>query len=112
MSAKRPLSRARPAPAPAARPEVLLTAVRGLILEARQQTAQVVNAGLTLLYWQIGDRLRREVLGEKRAGYGEQIVSTLARQWRPSSGGASRRRVSGESCSSRRSSRTARLSYR
>jgi predicted nuclease of restriction endonuclease-like (RecB) superfamily len=80
MSAKRALSRARPARAAAARPEVLLTDVRGLILEARQQTARVVNTGLTLLYWQIGDRLRREMLGEKRAGYGERIVSTLAGQ--------------------------------
>ncbi|HYU32569.1 MAG TPA: PDDEXK nuclease domain-containing protein [Thermoanaerobaculia bacterium] len=58
----------------------VLEEVRGLILEGRQQTARMVNAGLTLLYWQIGDRIRREFLYEKRAGYGNQIVSALGRQ--------------------------------
>jgi hypothetical protein len=37
-----------------------------------------VNVGLTLLYWKVGDRIRREVLGFERAGYGEQIVATLS----------------------------------
>jgi predicted nuclease of restriction endonuclease-like (RecB) superfamily len=60
-----------------ARPRALLLEARALILEARQQTARVVNAGLTLLHWQLGDRIRREVLAEKRAEYGEQILSAL-----------------------------------
>jgi hypothetical protein len=38
------------------------------------------DAGLTLLYWQVGDRIRREVLREERAEYGAEIVSTLGRQ--------------------------------
>jgi predicted nuclease of restriction endonuclease-like (RecB) superfamily len=54
--------------------------VRGFILEARQQTARMVNAGLTLLYWRVGDRIRREILGEERAEYGAEIVSALGRQ--------------------------------
>jgi len=58
----------------------LLADVRRLIEEARRQTAVAVNAGLTLLYWRIGDRIRREVLGGERAAYGEEIVSALARQ--------------------------------
>ncbi len=58
----------------------LLTEVRELILVARQQVAQTVNAGLTLLYWQVGDRIRREILKEKRAEYGEKIVAALGRQ--------------------------------
>ncbi len=61
-------------------PVALLGEVRQLILEARQQTARVVNAGLTLLSWQIGNRVRREILKEKRAEYGATIVSTLGRQ--------------------------------
>lgn len=32
------------------------------------------------MYWGVGDRLRREVLGEKRAAYGKRIVSTVSRQ--------------------------------
>ena len=31
-----------------------------------------------MLYWQVGHRLRTEILGEKRAGYGERIVATVA----------------------------------
>lgn len=61
----------------AAGPRALLLEARTLILEARQQTARMVNAGLTLLNWQLGDRIRREVLSEKRAEYGEQILSSL-----------------------------------
>src|ERR1017187_170776 len=33
-----------------------------------------------ILYWGIGNRIRRDILGEERAGYVEQIVSTLSRQ--------------------------------
>jgi hypothetical protein len=39
-----------------------------------------VNAGLVLLNWQIGNRIRRDILQEARAEYGDQIVSTLSRQ--------------------------------
>lgn len=38
------------------------------------------NGAQTLLYWRVGERIRREVLGEARADYGEQIVSTLSTQ--------------------------------
>ena len=54
--------------------------LRELILATRERVAQAVNSGLTLLYWQVGDRIRREVLKEKRAAYGEEIVSALATQ--------------------------------
>jgi predicted nuclease of restriction endonuclease-like (RecB) superfamily len=58
----------------------LLTDLRGLIDAGRSHVAQAVNAGMVQLYWAIGDRLRREVLGEKRAAYGEQIVATVSAQ--------------------------------
>lgn len=58
----------------------LLADVRALIDQTRDLTARAVNSALVLLYWNIGDRIRREILQEKRAGYGEQIVSTLSRQ--------------------------------
>lgn len=61
-------------------PTELLADVRNLIAEARRQTAVAVNMGLTLLYWRIGKRVHQEVLGNERAGYGEQIVATLSRQ--------------------------------
>ncbi len=80
MSAKRAMANAGAAPSVVARSGGVLTEVRGFILEARQQTAQIVNTSLTLLCWQVGDRIRREILEEKRAEYGAEIVSALGRQ--------------------------------
>lgn len=61
-------------------PPVLLSEVRQLIDSSRVQLATAVNNTLTLLYWNIGRRIRSEVLQGERAAYGEQIVSALARQ--------------------------------
>ena len=33
-----------------------------------------------MLYWRIGLRINKDILGNKRAGYGDEIVSTLSRQ--------------------------------
>lgn len=57
---------------------VLHRELRELIVAARHQVAHAVNAGLTLAYWQIGERIRREVLNQKRASYGREIVQTLS----------------------------------
>jgi predicted nuclease of restriction endonuclease-like (RecB) superfamily len=80
LDTKRSIARTRPVPAAAAQSDSVLVEVRDLIIEARQQTARMVNAGLTLLYWRIGDRIRREILGKRRAEYGSEIVSALGRQ--------------------------------
>ena len=58
----------------------LLAEVRELILIARQCVAQTANAALTMLHWQIGNRIRMDILQEKRAEYGEKIVTSLATQ--------------------------------
>jgi predicted nuclease of restriction endonuclease-like (RecB) superfamily len=60
--------------------KALLADIRGLILSAREGVARTVNAGLTLLYWEIGDRIRKDILQEKRAEYGEKILSTLSKE--------------------------------
>ena len=52
--------------------------VRGLIVAARKTVAAAVNASLTTLNWQIGTRIRRAILREKRAGYGEETFQTLS----------------------------------
>jgi predicted nuclease of restriction endonuclease-like (RecB) superfamily len=54
--------------------------IRKLIEETRSSVATVVNAGLTLLYWQIGSRINKDILQGGRAGYGDEIVATLSRQ--------------------------------
>jgi len=66
---------------PALASSALLSELRGLIEAARQHVAQTANATLTMLYWRLGQRIRREVLNNERAEYGEQIVSTLSAQW-------------------------------
>lgn len=62
------------------KPEQLLEELRELILSTRSQVAQAVNAALTAIYWQVGDRIRREILKEKRAKYGAEVVSALGQQ--------------------------------
>ena len=58
----------------------LIGDIRLLIETARHNVAVTVNAGLTILYWQIGSRIRQDILKEKRAEYGKEIVATLSRQ--------------------------------
>jgi hypothetical protein len=65
---------------PTAEASVLLNDVRRLIELAREATAGAVNSALVLLYWGIGDRIRRKILRKQRAEYGKQIVGALSRQ--------------------------------
>lgn len=58
----------------------LLTELRQLIDGARQRAVAVVNAELTLLYWQIGQRVRQDILGQQRAEYGAAVLAQLAQQ--------------------------------
>ena len=57
-----------------------LADLRQLIQQAQRNAATTVNVSLTMLYWHIGKRIHREVLGQQRADYGERIVATLSRQ--------------------------------
>jgi predicted nuclease of restriction endonuclease-like (RecB) superfamily len=75
----KPIVRRDSAPPVSANP-ALLNNLQTLIRQARQQVAQAVNSALVLLYWEVGYRIRADILGEKRAGYGEEIVSTLSKQ--------------------------------
>lgn len=54
--------------------------VARLIDEARSFVANTSNATITLLYWQIGNRINNDFLDNQRAAYGKQIVSQLATQ--------------------------------
>lgn len=83
MAKKRKTSTRQPAsrrgPTSAARDE-LLTDLRKLIHDARTGVAQAVNSALVLLYWQVGHRIRTEVLRSKRATYGDEILATLSKE--------------------------------
>lgn len=51
-----------------------------IINSAKVRVASVANAELTMMYWHIGKRINSEILGNQRAEYGKQIVSTLSTQ--------------------------------
>lgn len=69
-----------------ANPSALVSDLRELILSARQTVARGVNAALVGLYWQIGQRIRTDILKEKRAEYGEEILPTLSAKLVPEFG--------------------------
>jgi len=58
----------------------LISDIRRLIETARHNVSVTVNTGLTILYWQIGNRIRQDILKEKRAEYGKEIVATLSQE--------------------------------
>lgn len=54
--------------------------VAQLIQHAKQRVAAKVNSELTLLYWQVGQRINTEVLKGDRADYGQQVMSNLSKE--------------------------------
>ena len=58
----------------------LLDDLRLIVNSAKVRVASAVNAELTMMYWHIGRRINVEILGNERAAYGKQIVSTVSSQ--------------------------------
>lgn len=58
----------------------LIGELRQMIDQTRESVASTVNASLTLLYWQVGFRIKTELLRNERAEYGQKIVATVSRQ--------------------------------
>lgn len=58
----------------------LFSQVSTLIDESRSFVAQNVNIALCALYWKVGRIINDDILQNKRADYGKQIVASLARQ--------------------------------
>jgi predicted nuclease of restriction endonuclease-like (RecB) superfamily len=71
---------------PSASPDTLLQDLRRLIADTRRAVAQTVNSALVVLYWKVGDRIRRDILKEKRADYGKEILPTLSAKLVPDYG--------------------------
>lgn len=61
-------------------PAGLLPELRELIHSARQTVARGVNTALVQLYWQIGARIRKDILANRRAEYGKEILVTLSQE--------------------------------
>ncbi|MBN2528382.1 MAG: DUF1016 family protein [Deltaproteobacteria bacterium] len=58
--------------------EQLLNDLKILIQTTQEQVVHAVNSSLTQLYWQVGKRIREEVLNSSRAEYGKQILYALS----------------------------------
>ena len=58
----------------------LISDLRQIVEQCRNRVAMNVNSELTMMYWHIGERINRDVLGSHRAEYGKQIVSTVSAQ--------------------------------
>jgi predicted nuclease of restriction endonuclease-like (RecB) superfamily len=58
----------------------LVHTLGSMIESARSQVAIAANAALTTLYWEIGQRVRTDVLEGQRAEYGARIVAAVGRQ--------------------------------
>lgn len=60
--------------------DALAGEIRRLIDQSRSKVAVQVNSAITMLYWNVGRLIHKEVLKEQRAGYGKRIFSELGRQ--------------------------------
>ncbi|MBU2445415.1 MAG: DUF1016 family protein [Bacteroidetes bacterium] len=58
----------------------LFNDIKELIEDSKNFIAITVNASMTMLFWKIGKRINKDILENKRAEYGKQIVVTLSRQ--------------------------------
>ncbi|MDE3045502.1 MAG: DUF1016 family protein [Verrucomicrobiota bacterium] len=61
-------------------PQGFIDELRSMIDQTRESIAVAVNSKLTMLYWHIGNKVRKEILNNQRAEYGQEIVSTVSRQ--------------------------------
>jgi predicted nuclease of restriction endonuclease-like (RecB) superfamily len=58
----------------------MFTDIKTLIEESKKTVALQVNSTLTLMYWQIGKYINDDILKNKRADYGKEVISTLSTQ--------------------------------
>ena len=58
----------------------LVPELRELIEATRRSVARGVNTALVQLYWQIGARIRKDILTNRRAEYGRAIFVTLSQE--------------------------------
>ena len=61
-------------------PTELIDDLRQIIDSARSHVAATANYEVTMMNWNIGNRINRDVLNNERAEYGQQIVSQVATQ--------------------------------
>ena len=58
----------------------IINDVKTLIIQSKEQISVSVNSTITLLYWEVGNRINVEVLNDSRAEYWKNIVALLSKQ--------------------------------
>lgn len=62
------------------REQLLVEEIKRLIENSRHKVLVAVNSELVFLYWGIGKKINEHILGNQRADYGKEIVTSLAQQ--------------------------------
>lgn len=73
----------------------LLSEIKTIIADSREQAIRAVDHSRVLMYWHIGERIfEEEQQGKDRADYGKQLIRSLAEQLEPEFGsGFSKRQL-------------------
>lgn len=58
----------------------LFEQIKNLIEQTKQNVAITINSSLTMMYWHIGKLINDEILQNKRAEYGKEIVATVSQK--------------------------------
>ena len=56
----------------------LFADLKELVASARRRVAAAANSEIVLLHWNVGKRVKEEILGNKRAAYGKEIVKKVS----------------------------------
>ncbi len=57
----------------------VLNEIISIVENSKNQLVVQANSILTLTFWNVGNRIKKEILKDERAAYGKQIVVTLSR---------------------------------
>jgi predicted nuclease of restriction endonuclease-like (RecB) superfamily len=58
--------------------QVFVNDIRNLISDAKTRVALAVNSQMTMLYWNVGKRIKEEIIKSDRAEYGKKLIKHLA----------------------------------
>ena len=60
--------------------QLLFDDLRCVILDVKDTLSKIITSNIATVYWQIGGRINKQILKNKRADYVKQIVAALSRQ--------------------------------
>ena len=59
---------------------LLFNDISAIINQRKRQVSYAVNSNLILLYWEIGNRINKDILNNQRAAYSKQIIFNLSQK--------------------------------